>query len=136
MVEIIHKAAGVIIKDRRLLVGRSFGKDVFISPGGKVQERESDAECLIRELKEEYGIEVHLPDLVDFGAFSAPAAGDEGRQVFIQVFLVTNYKGELTPSGEVEEMRFISTDDMKDIRLGSVFKDDVIPKLKSLDLID
>lgn len=136
MPEVIHKAAGVIIKNRRVLVGRSKGSEAFISPGGKVQERESDAEALMRELREEYSIDVHPLDLEEFGAFSAPAAGEEEKQVFIQVFLVKQYKGELKPSGEVEEMRFVTFEEVKDMRVGSVFKRDVIPKLKALDLID
>jgi len=50
----IHKAAGIIIKGRRLLVERSKGKDVFVAPGGKLELGETAIRAVIRELKEEF----------------------------------------------------------------------------------
>ncbi len=31
----IYKAAGIIIKNRKVLIERSYGKDFYISPGAK-----------------------------------------------------------------------------------------------------
>ncbi len=37
----IHKAAGIIIRDKKLLVERSKGKEFFIAPGGTIEEGET-----------------------------------------------------------------------------------------------
>jgi len=34
---IIHKAAGILIKDRKLLVEKSHNKQIFIAPGGSIE---------------------------------------------------------------------------------------------------
>ena len=46
----IHKAAGILIKDRKLLVVRGEGKDFFKSPEGKLDPGENSVEALVREL--------------------------------------------------------------------------------------
>ena len=48
----IHKSGGVLIKDRRLLVTRSKGKDIFIAPGGKLEEGETAVQAIVREMME------------------------------------------------------------------------------------
>ena len=75
----IHKAGGVLLKDRRFLVTRSKGKDFFIAPGGKVKTGESVRTALKRELKEELGIDVDATNLKAFGTFYAPGAEDEDK---------------------------------------------------------
>jgi 8-oxo-dGTP diphosphatase len=75
----IHKAGGIIIRDRKLLLERSKGKSIFINPGGKVEPGETVTEALVRELMEEFRIKVRQEDLEVFGTFYAPAAGQEHR---------------------------------------------------------
>src|SRR6266550_572038 len=70
----IYKAAGIILRDRKMLVERSVGKPAFIAPGGRLQDGESAEQALIRELKEEFDITVQPEDLQPFGNFSATAA--------------------------------------------------------------
>ncbi len=59
----IFKAAGIIIRDRKLLVERSEGKEMFIAPGGTVEDGETDKQTCVRELKEEFDIDVTEDDL-------------------------------------------------------------------------
>jgi 8-oxo-dGTP pyrophosphatase MutT (NUDIX family) len=54
----VHKAGGIIIRDRKLLISRSKGKELFINPGGKVEGSETLKETLVRELMEESQITV------------------------------------------------------------------------------
>lgn len=134
--DLIYKSAGIIIRDRKLLVERSQGKDFFISPGGQIEEGESIGKALVRELMEEFSIHTAEEDFEEFGVFEAEAAGREGVVVKIHVFIVKSWKGDPKPSMEVEEIRWIESSNPEGLKLGSIFEHDVIPRLKELDLID
>jgi 8-oxo-dGTP diphosphatase len=133
---IIHKAAGVIIKDRKLLVTRSKQKLVFMSPGGKIEPGESPIQALIRELNEELQIKVEEKDLSPLKTFTAPASGNEQDQLIMDVFMINHFEGNPTPDNEIEEVAWISTSFPKQMKIGSIFEHEVIPLLKSMDLID
>ncbi len=132
----IRKSAGIIIKDKKLLVEKSKGKDFFISPGGSIENKETSIQALIRELKEEFQIEVAADDLNFFGTFTAQAAGQNGKSLIMDVFLVTKWLGEPTPDNEVEEMMWIDSNIPDGIKVGSIFEHEVIPKLKEMGLIN
>ncbi|HSX02387.1 MAG TPA: NUDIX domain-containing protein [Candidatus Saccharimonadia bacterium] len=133
----IHKAAGIIIKDRRLLVERSKGKDVFVAPGGKLEPGENPQQAVIRELKEEFQLEVAESNLEEFGTYYAEAAGSHnaGKRLRMDVFIVKN-AGEIVPDSEVEEVRWIASDIPADIEVGSIFARNVLPRLKGQGLVD
>jgi 8-oxo-dGTP diphosphatase len=132
----IHKAAGVLIKDRKFLITRSKGKSFFIAPGGKVEQGESVTDALKRELNEELQITIDVSIMEELGTFYADAAGKENAYLQMDVFLVKNWDGEITPAAEVEEVMWIGSELPAGIELGSIFHHDVLPKLKNLDLID
>ena len=134
--EDIYKAGGIIIVDRKLLVERSAGKDYFIHPGGKIERGETAKQALIRELKEEFQIDVVEEDLELFDQNSAPAANSPEVDVHMDVFLVKKWQGEVKPDSEVEEIRWLTSDVPKDIKIGSIMEHKTIPKLKAEGLID
>ena len=131
----IRKAGGVIIRDRKFLVTRSAGKDFFIAPGGKLEKDETPHQALKRELTEEIQIDIDLNTLENLGTFYAEAAGKDGVMLEMYVFIVNDYKGEPTPSSEVEEIRWINTQ-TAGIQIGSIFEHEVMPLLKKMNLID
>jgi 8-oxo-dGTP pyrophosphatase MutT (NUDIX family) len=124
----IRKAAGIIIRDGKLLVTRTRGKDFFVAPGGKIETEETPEQALCRELHEELGVVVREDNLESFGIFTAPAAGQEDHMLYMDVFTVMAYEGDITPSHEVEEIRWVGSD-ISGITLGSIFAHDVIPRL-------
>lgn len=132
----IHKAGGILIRDGKLLVERSRGKDHFIAPGGQLEGDETAQQALIRELIEEFQIEVSESDLEEFGTFFAQAATDQSRRVQMDVFLVKTWNGEINPDHEVEEIRWVDSTDVRKLNIGSIFAHDVIPRLKEKGLID
>lgn len=132
----IYKAAGILIQNRRLLVTKSFNKDIFVSPGGKLEPGETSRQALIRELQEELHLTVGEPDLTEFGNFSAPAAGNEANLVHMTVFLVAHWTGDLAPGREIESLAWVDSVSAQDIQIGSIFKHDVIPRLVASHLID
>jgi len=131
----IYKAAGIIIQDKKLLHARSHGKDYFIAPGGKLEGDETPAEALIRELKEECSIDVNEADLEPFGEYTAEATGQPGRTVHMVVFTVKRWQGKITPSREIAELRWLTSDIPADIEVGSIFAHEVMPRLKAQGLI-
>lgn len=132
----IHKSAGILIDNRRLLVERSKDKEFFIAPGGQIEEGETAPEALVRELMEEFQITVDEADLTLFGTFRAKAAGQENKVVEMQVYTVANWVGVPKPDSEVEEIKWVNSVPEPGIKLGSIFEHEVIPRLKSADLID
>lgn len=132
----IYKSAGILINDRKILVERSKNKDFFIAPGGKIEQGETEKEALIRELFEEFKINIKETDLEDFGEFCAPAAGQESNMVYMHCFIVKNWEGNPVPDNEVEEILWINSLDVGKIKIGSIFEHEVIPKLKQKNLVD
>ena len=132
----IHKAAGILIKDRKFLVTRSKNKNFFVSPGGKIEKEENKFTALKRELYEELKINVDISHLKDLNTFYAPAHGIKDKYLQMDVLFVNKWSGKIIPSSEVEEVLWIISNLPPNIELGSIFKDDILPILKKLDLID
>ncbi len=106
--EAIRKAAALILKNKNILVVRSKGKPLFITPGGKYEKGETAEECLRRELQEELQVEMvsfeHYKDYsFDKGAYS-------NYPLFIELYIVS-INGEPKPSSEIEEMQWLSKED-------------------------
>lgn len=132
----IYKAGGILIKDRKTLVERSHGKEFFVTPGGKLESGETAHQALVRELKEEFQIDVNEADLEPFGTFSAEAANHPGRVVHLEHFIVKKWRGDIRPDHEVEEYRWINSRIPSDLKIGSIFVYEIIPRLKRRGLID
>ena len=135
----IHKAAGIIIVERKILVTREKGESIFVSPGGTVKNGESPKETVIRELKEEVGISVRSLNLKEFGVYYAEASNDIGKFLKMEVFNVVSWEGEPAPSaGEeiIEEILWLDSKIPSGIKVGSIFAHEVIPRLKEYNLID
>lgn len=132
----IYKAAGIIIVGRKLLFTRAKDMQVFIDPGGKIEPGETAKQALVRELKEELTIDVDESDLEPFGEYTAEAANHKGRTVHMQAFIVKKWQGEITASAEIEELRWLTSDVPTDIKVGSIFGGQVLPKLHQQGLVD
>ncbi len=130
----IHKSAGLLIRDGKLLVARSKGKDMFIPPGGKPENDETAQEALVREMREETGLEVSPEQMSILGVYTALAAGNEDKVVTMTAIIV-DAQGDPTPCAEVEELRWIDSS-TADIALGSILQHDILPALKERRLID
>lgn len=135
-----HKAGGILLKDRKFLVTHAQGKKFYIAPGGIIEDGETAEQALIRELAEEININVKPEDLTPFGTYYAPAAGAEDKFLQMDVFLVKNWEGVPTPSSgaeTIDDIKWINTLNIpQDIKIGSIFEHEVMPKLKELNLID
>ncbi|MEM8909637.1 MAG: NUDIX domain-containing protein [Bacteroidota bacterium] len=112
---IIDKVAWIEIQDQQILSTRSRGKDKWYIPGGKREGTETDAQTLIREIKEELEVDL-IPESVRYlGTFSAQADGHpDGVQVRMLCYQA-NYEGQLKASAEIAEWDWLSTKDQERI---------------------
>ena len=79
---VIRIAAAVVLnRAGHLLLVRKRDTDMFMQPGGKLEDGESGEEALLRELREELGFELTSADLEYVGRFSADAANEPGHRV-------------------------------------------------------
>ena len=132
----IYKSGGIIIRDKKLLVERSIGKEFFIAPGGSIEDGETARQALARELFEEFSIITEEDDFEEFGTFSAMAVGRDNEEIVMDVFIVKSWRGEPVPSSEVEEILWINSNIPDGAKVGSIFEHEVIPRLKKANLID
>lgn len=56
--KLIDKLAWIEIKDNRILLTKSYGKDEYYIPGGKREPGETDEQALTREIYEELGVTI------------------------------------------------------------------------------
>jgi len=131
----IHKAGAILINGRKILVCRQEGWG-FFAPGGRLEVGETPEDALKRELKEECSIDIEVADLKKFGTFYAAAAGQENKNLQMDVFVVKQWEGEIRPSGEIVEVRWINSNMPERMSVGSVIEHEVLPRLKKENLID
>ena len=87
-------SAGIIIKNNKILICQrkkhSYYGLKWEFPGGKVEANESIEESLIRELKEELGIEVSI----DHKFYTKQAQNFDGFKFKIHFYIITKYKNK------------------------------------------
>jgi 8-oxo-dGTP diphosphatase len=104
---------GAVITDghgRLLLIKRGHepGAGLWSLPGGRIEPGESDAEALVREMREETGLEVEPGPLL--GAVQRPAG--DGGVIDIRDYAATVTGGTLAPGDDAADARWVSPADL------------------------
>jgi 8-oxo-dGTP diphosphatase len=90
----ISVIAGLIFRNQRVLICQRRHDAAFALkwefPGGKIEDRESEADALRRELKEELAIDVRESDFVSGYTYSY----EDGPTVFLRFHWVKSFQGE------------------------------------------
>lgn len=96
---------GLIIKDHKILLIRGYdipsGRSFWIIPGGGPEAGESDEECVIREMKEETGLDVRVEKLL----FELEAPPQDIYKK-LKSYLCTPITGHLELGSEPEDDNF------------------------------
>ncbi len=104
---VIDKIAWIHVADGRVLAARSRGKDKFYLPGGKREPGESDAETLVREVREELGVEIDTESITPAGVFEGQAHGKAEGTVVRTTAYSAAYRGEPRACAEIEEIAWL-----------------------------
>lgn len=107
-------AAALVDADNRVLIAqRPAGKSMaglWEFPGGKVHSGETPEVALVRELKEELGIEVCLTCLAPF-TFASHRY--ESFHLLMPLYLCRNWDGEITPR-EGQRLKWVRASGLSD----------------------
>ena len=107
---------GAIIKDdlgRLLLIKRRHapGAGLWSLPGGRIEPGETDAEALVREIREETGFTVEAGHLV--GTVRRPARG--GAVFDIRDYTATVTGGMLRPGDDAADARWVDAIELESL---------------------
>jgi ADP-ribose pyrophosphatase YjhB (NUDIX family) len=116
---LVPAASAVVVDDEgRILLHRRSDNGKWALPGGVMELGESLADCVIREVREETGLDVAVSGIV--GIYSDPKhvfAYDDGevRQEFSICFECRLLGGDVAVSDESFEVRFFDTDEVREL---------------------
>jgi 8-oxo-dGTP diphosphatase len=108
----IDKIALIIIENGKILSTKSKGKNVYYIPGGKRENKETDHQTLIREIKEELSVDILNETINYVGTFIAQSDGDMAGVNVKMTCYKADYLGALKKNSEIEEIRWLSYNDL------------------------
>lgn len=132
----IYKAGGLLIQNRKVLLNKQGGNDVYIVPGGQLENNETYPQALIRELDEEFQIIVSEGDLEELGEFDSPAVHHPDKIVKINLFLVKEWTGDIQISNEIEDIMWVNSTKAKELKISPFATNFALPLLLKRGLID
>lgn len=113
----IHAADGLLVsEDGRIVLIQREGETYYgfwALPGGTVEEDETIEEALIREMKEETGVEVKPNEIL--GVYSDPERDPRGR-VITTVF-ICDYSGNLKAGSDAGKINLCTVDEALNMKL-------------------
>jgi 8-oxo-dGTP diphosphatase len=124
---------GLLVQDetgRFLMCRKDRDTSRLILPGGRIEDGETDRECLNRELVEELG-QVTARNVEWVGLYTAIAHNDDPN--IRKTLEIRLYKGDLegipTAHGEIQELFWFGQDDDPAL-LTPIFTDHILPDLR------
>jgi 8-oxo-dGTP diphosphatase len=108
---VIRASGGLIVRDGRVAVVHRPKYDDWSFPKGKAEPGEGDEACALREMKEETGLLVELGEELQGTEY----VDAKGRPKRVRWWLMTPLSGEFTPTDEVDELRWLTPDEAREL---------------------
>jgi len=123
------RVGAIIIKENKLLMVKGKNHKELWTPGGKIEDNESEFDCLKRELKEELNVKVVTHKF--FNEYKSKSFYHDYLMIN-RIYLVT-IKGKLIPSMEIEKFIWLTKEDFLQNKhpMIPVIRDVVLPELIS-----
>jgi len=117
---LVPSVTAIVPSEHGLLLVHKTDNDLWALPGGGMDIGESMADAVVREVKEETGVDVEVTGIV--GIYSDPnhvMAYDDGevRQQCSVCFTTRLLRGELRTSSETSEVRFVDPGELDALRI-------------------
>lgn len=113
MTRIVDKVAWTPVRNRAVLFARTRGQTLFYTVGGKRKPGETDEEALVREVKEEAGVELLLHTVRYRNTFLGTPHGMPDGTVLKLACYTGETSGAPQPNSEIEELQWFTTADTK-----------------------
>jgi len=116
----------VIIKNRQIVLikrGNEPSKGKWTIPGGLVELSESPETAVVRETKEETGVEASNPQLIDVvNNVDLDEVGKVKYHYIVIDYLVQVVSGNAQAASDAQELRFVSFDEVENLDLTTSFR--------------
>jgi ADP-ribose pyrophosphatase YjhB (NUDIX family) len=133
--ETISEVSGIIIREKKLFIQRSQGKDFFTLPGGPIGNGETPEQTLVSDLQKKFHVRATISGLRKFGTFSAPAMKQPSKMIIMHAFMVTLWEGNPVPINQADKIFWIDSHLSQNAKLGSILENQIMPLLKTKKLI-
>jgi len=122
------RIVAMIVQDERLLMEKGEDSIELWTPGGKLEEGESDIECLRRELREELCVD--LVSAKFFKEYHGFSFYNPDMRMIQRVHIVT-ISGTPKPDAEIESVIFLSKEDFeqKKYPMIPINEEDILPDI-------
>ena len=111
----IDKIAYIRIEKGKILSTKSRGRMKYYIAGGKRESNETDAETLIREIKEELNVEIITSTIKYIGTFKAQADSYSVGTNVKMICYTAEFVGNLEPCNEVQAIEWLTYADRESV---------------------